>query len=385
MSEELNSRQVAFVVPHSPSVVGYDSINELLRYAEYHQRFCEVVSNRGGAVEFVALSAADHRPHGDYEFTIRRLPVTAGREFGRELSTTLARFPLRTNADTIHVHGYNQINFLQMVPALYRFDGQVVLHNHGGALNPSVRKHRVWYRLFARIIAPTADCVLSVNRREIENIVNFGVPPEKTRHLPNAVDTGLFSPATREVCRNRLELRDDRRYLLFVGRVTRNKGVVHLVNALGDLPDDVVLLLVYSGVNERTMSDVTRAVKSKGLEDRIRFVGAVDRSELPAYYGSADICVFPSIKEGFGIVVLEAMACARPVVGTTEHAAAGHLTDGETGIVVEPGSADELAGAVQSLLSDSSRADQIAETGRQRVLDRYTWERVADALVATYT
>lgn len=384
MGADLRDRSVAFVVPHSPSAVGYDDVGEFLRYAEYHRRFCHCAFDRGASVEFVLLSQDASGGTPDSDFPIRLLPVTAGTAFGREMSTELVRYLWTTDADVIHLHGYNQPNVLHLVPPLARFDGRTVAHNHGAALDTTPLKHRLWYRLFVRTVAPALDCVLSVNRKELEHLVEFGLPTEKAGHLPNAVDADLFSPGDRDASRVRLGLDDDRRYLLFVGRITEHKGVPYLVEALADLPSDVTLLLVYAGVDGETMTEVEGTVREEGLEDRVRFVGAVDRPDLPDYYNAADVCVFPSVTEGFGIVSLEAMACRRPVVGTTEHAAAGHLVHGETGMVAEPRSVESLVENVEALLSDAALAARIAETGRERVLDRYTWDAVCATLASIH-
>jgi glycosyltransferase involved in cell wall biosynthesis len=161
--------------------------------------------------------------------------------------------------------------------------------------------------------------------------------------------------------------------------------VPHLVEALSSLSSRVSLLLVYGGYDDEALADVERMVRKEEVAERVRFVGAVDESDLVDYYNAADACVFPSIAEGFGIVALEAMACRAPVIGTTKHAAAGHLVHGETGMVAETSSTDSLVENVEKVLSDADLASRIAETGRERVLEQYTWNRLGDTLAAVYT
>lgn len=379
----LDDVSVTVLIPHTPESVGYSSGEEFLSIATYHDRCCRELAARGADVELVYLG--DGPAPGRGEYAVRTMPTTTGSSFGRELSLRLYADLARTDRDILHVQGYNQPNIIPILCALALSDTRVVVQNHGGALDDDSLVHRTWRNILLPLIDISVDHVVSVNDVELKRLERSGVPSSKLKHVPNAVDTDLFTPMSRDRARDSLELEADARYILFVGKITRNKGVSTLVEAFAELPSNTRLLLVYSSAEATELSRVTDFVDRAGINDRVEFVGTVDHEHLPEYYNAADVCAFPSTNEGFGVVVLEAMACGTAVVGTTEHAAAGHLRDGRNGVVVEQDAPSELRDTLRTLLKDDSRRRTLADAGRQAVEREYTWDRVVTELVDVYT
>jgi len=230
----------------------------------------------------------------------------------------------------------------------------------------------------------TVDHFVSVNEQELQGLEHIGVPSSKLSHIPNAVDTSVFTPMNKVRSKMDLGLDSGNRYVLFVGKLTADKGASILVEAFAELPPEVHLLLVYSSVDQITLTKIRDLIEKNNLVDRVTFVGTVYNELLPVYYNAADLCAFPSRNEGFGVVVLEAMACETAVVGTTEHALAGHLRDGVNGAVVCPGAHSDLRDKLYELLRDKDRRRQLARRGREIVKKEYTWEIVIDEVVDTY-
>jgi glycogen synthase len=168
--------------------------------------------------------------------------------------------------------------------------------------------------------------------------------------------------------------------LLYVGRIDERKGIGTAVRALTDLPDEATLDLVGSG-DESELARLRDLVAELGVGDRVHFDSrVVDRARLHERYAQADVFVFPSTwDEPFGLVPLEAMACATPVVATGRGGSAEFLEDGRNCVLFTAGDPCALAGAVRRLAEDEGLRRRVVEQGLVTA-DDLTVDRLADAL-----
>lgn len=176
-----------------------------------------------------------------------------------------------------------------------------------------------------------------------------------------------------------------RRIVFSLGRMTYYKGFDVLIDAVRDLPDDVVVLVGGSG---ELLQSYRESVLSKGLVGRIEFVGRIADGDTPAYFKAAEAFCLASIvrAEAFGVVLLEAMAAGLPIV-TTEIPGSGVPwvnQHGVTGMNVPIGDAPALADALNSLLADRHRARVMGEAGRQRFLQHFTASKMVCATAGLY-
>ncbi len=193
-----------------------------------------------------------------------------------------------------------------------------------------------------------------------------GWAPHTVSVVPSGIDTQIFPPLPRPP-------RPWGGRLLYVGRLASAKGVTDAVDALLDLPDDATLRIVAADRPER-WAGLRAHLRSRGLTDRVTATTA-DRRGLVTEYRSADVVLFPSRwREPFGLVPLEAMACATPVVATGTGGSASYLLDGVNALLVPPGDAGGLAAAVGKLAGDADlRATLVAaglRTSRHHTIDR---------------
>lgn len=381
--EPLEGIAVTFVIPHTPESVGYDSGRQFLSLAAYHDNICTIVSELGANTELIFLSD-NSAPEWSNKYETKTESVTFGSSYGKEFSLPLYRKLAQTDADIVHVHGYNQLNVLPILASLATTESKVVVQNHGSALKYSSPTHWVWYQLLQFSFLFAVDVVSSVNENELKNLEQAGVDPEKLVHLPNAVDTDLFHPMDSEECRSTLSMNPHRKQLLFVGKINKNKGVSYLMRALSELPEDTQLTLVYSSVDEDEFARVKSILIKQELLHRVNFVGKVEQNQLAKYYNAADVSVFPSVNEGFGVVTLESMACGTPVVGTTEHASGGHLEHGENALIAEKESSSSLAENIGQLLASAELRECLGRRGIKTVQERYTWKQIGSKLANTY-
>ena len=172
-------------------------------------------------------------------------------------------------------------------------------------------------------------------------------------------------------------------FLSLLDRHHRYKGLEVLLRAAAGLP---FVRLRIGGAGEE-QEHYRRLAADLGLAGRAEFLGFVPEADLASFYGSCHAFMLPSTdarREGFGLVLLEAMACARPVITTPIAGMAGDIESREAGLLVPPGNPAALAAAVRRLQEDRASLAIMGSNGRRLVQERYTWARVADAYEAVY-
>ena len=194
--------------------------------------------------------------------------------------------------------------------------------------------------------------------RDVDEIVHPGVRVE--RFTP-------YAPAAFE---------RDGPVVMFVGRFDRAKGISDLLEAFSTLPDDVHLSLVGGNAG----AGIRRLIDTLDVGDRVTVTGEVPHEQLPQYYAAADVFCLPTKREGFGMVNLEAMACATPVVTTDLPGIRTYATDGENCLLVRPGDVDALSMQLSRLLSSPDLRERLGREGRATA-EKFTWTETARQLL----
>lgn len=192
-------------------------------------------------------------------------------------------------------------------------------------------------------------------------LIENGAAPERIRVIPYGTDLDWFKPA-------RIEQPVNRPFrLLFVGTVSQRKGVRYLVEALESLPPGAAELTICGRLADGA-SDL------KGTRAHVHLRAFVSSEDLLREFHSADVFVFPSLAEGFGHVLLEAMACGLPVISTTRTAASDLISDGREGFVTEPGDVSELVRCIEFFLRNPAQRIQMGLAARSRA-EEFTWAK----------
>jgi glycosyltransferase involved in cell wall biosynthesis len=238
-----------------------------------------------------------------------------------------------------------------------------------------------------RAVAGRVDRVVATSTDEVFELARLGAPRRRTTVVPCGVDTTKFSPD------GPAHPRSPRPRLVVLSRLVRRKGIDEVITALRRLPD--VELLVAGGPpgsegqgpaleNDPDARRLWQVAAAAGVADRVKLLGAVPRPEVPALLRSADAVVCVPWYEPFGIVPLEAMACGRAVVASAVGGIQDTVVDQVTGLLVPPRRPDVLAAALRGLLAAPTQALAFGIAGRDRVLARYGWDRIADCTLAVY-
>jgi D-inositol-3-phosphate glycosyltransferase len=229
-----------------------------------------------------------------------------------------------------------------------------------------------------RIIAPT--------EREKEYLIHYyGASPEAIRVKPCGVNLDLFRSIEKEIARNHLGFNGDE-IILFVGRIVPIKGIDKLLMAMTYLEKRKKTKLVVIGGDKHCQDEVDRLkalTKRLHIDDSVNFLGLVEQEELPYFYSAADLCVFPSHYESFGLVALESLACGTPVVATRVGGIEGVIKEGETGYIVKDNAPDRLADKITLMLSMSKAKEEAIDSIRESVT-RYSWANIAEAMAEEY-
>lgn len=172
-----------------------------------------------------------------------------------------------------------------------------------------------------------------------------------------------------------------RPYVLAVGNLEPRKNLPGLLRAFARLAPEVPHDLVLVGAEGWLTGEIHATLDELRLGGRVRMTGFVEDADLPAWYGAADLFVYPSLYEGFGLPVLEAMACGAPVV--TSNVSSLPEVAGDAALLVDPSDVDSIAEEMRRGLTDAALALDLRRRGQLRAAD-FTWDRTAEQTVAVY-
>jgi glycosyltransferase involved in cell wall biosynthesis len=162
--------------------------------------------------------------------------------------------------------------------------------------------------------------------------------------------------------------------------LTKQKSIDTLIDAVALVPD--VRLTIIGDGPER--AHLEQRAWDLNVQSRVEFLGALPQEQLPAHYATCGVFVLPSIREGMGLVLAEALLCGAPVIATNSGGVTDIVRDDETGLLFPERDARALANAIEKMLNDHALARRLAETGAARVHERYTSNRVAQQFIEIY-
>jgi phosphatidylinositol alpha-1,6-mannosyltransferase len=209
----------------------------------------------------------------------------------------------------------------------------------------------------------------------------WNLPPERIRIMYPGVDTGLFMPASNSMAVRKELGWKNRRVLLTVARLDKHKGHDQMILALDRIRQvvpDVLYAIVGDGAERPFLQEL---VGQQRLGQHVQFLGEVDDERLVRCYQQCDLFVLPNRQvgrdlEGFGMVLLEAQACAKPVVAGTSGGTAEAIRSPQTGLLVSCDGPHELAALLPELLADRARLERMGVAARQWVAERFDWARL---------
>lgn len=219
-------------------------------------------------------------------------------------------------------------------------------------------------------------------KRELQSL--FGLPFEKINVVPNGININMFSGVERDYDFRRQYALDNEKIILFMGRLVYEKGVQHLISAMPKILSgyhDAKLVIAGKG----GMTDELKAqVNSMGISNKVYFTGYMDSKQVCKMYKCADVSVFPSTYEPFGIVALEAMLSGTPVVVSDIGGLNEIVTHGENGMKSYAGNPNSIADSILELLYNPQLSQEVVKKAKNMVKNEYNWAKIAQDTHFTY-
>jgi len=240
---------------------------------------------------------------------------------------------------------------------------------------------RRYLQLFARMSLRRARRVIAVSESTKQDLVEiYDVSPAKIDVVHNGVDASYQPLPADQVAAFRQQQGLPERFVLFVGTLEPRKNVVRLIEAYARLPKERPPLVLVGGKGW-FYDEIFRRVEALELSDEVHFSGFVPAEDLPLWYNAADLFVYPSIYEGFGLPPLEAMACGTAVITST----ASSLPEvvGKAGKLVDPTDTEALASAMEEVLGDWELQVQMQAAGLVQAKG-FSWKETAEKTVESY-
>jgi alpha-maltose-1-phosphate synthase len=359
----------------------------------------DVYGGAGVHVEFLArelddlvdLSVASFADHGSWD----RLD-SANSALG-VLATDLSITAALSEVDLVHSHTWYANLAGHLTSLLYDVPHVVTTH--------SLEPLRPWkaeqlgggYALSSwaeRVAIEAADAVIAVSDGMRGDVLSAypDVDPDRVHVIHNGIDTELFTPEPDPEALSKIGIDPDQPVVVYVGRITRQKGLPHLLRAMREVRPEVQLVLAASAPDtDEIAREVDEGVAELAKQRTVvHLQNQIDRPEVIRLLSSASLFVCPSVYEPLGIVNLESMACETAVVASDVGGIPEVVVDGETGRLVHYDPDDAagfeagLAAAIDDLLSDPDRLHEMGRAGRERAVRDFAWPTIARQTVDLY-
>ncbi|HAJ33976.1 MAG TPA: hypothetical protein DCK79_11610 [Candidatus Atribacteria bacterium] len=246
------------------------------------------------------------------------------------------------------------------------------------------------------LILKRANAIIASTPQEVKNILDlYNVVGENIELIRAGVDERLFKPIEKTMAIKEIGL-DFKNIILFVGRITKAKGLRILIKALArvkrEFNKELKLFIIGGDISNAMHSEIEsnekkyikKLINKTNLSDEVIFLGPIEREKLPYYYSIADICVIPSLYESFGLVAVEAMACGTPVIASKVGGLAHTIKDGYSGLHFIPGRSDRLAKKILGIITDSERLKEMGVNARIRTAREFGLERTVRQIKELY-
>ena len=288
--------------------------------------------------------------------------------------------------DVIHAHDWLVTYAAKSLKNAYDIPIVATIHATEAGRNSGIHDETQRYINDTEWLLTYEATEVIVNSNYMKNEIQrlFGLPFDKINVIPNGINLSNFTGIERDYDFRRQYAMDNEKIILYVGRLVYEKGVQHLIAAMPKILsnyNDAKLIIAGRG---GMMDDLRAEASNLGLNDKIYFTGYLNSKQVQKMYKCADVAVFPSTYEPFGIVALEAMLAGVPTVVSDVGGLDEIVTHGVDGMKSYAGNANSIADSVTALLYDHQLATNVSKKAKQKVKDQFNWEKIAQDTHFTY-
>ena len=292
--------------------------------------------------------------------------------------------------DIIHAHWAIPSGFIgTLVKSFTNTPLVITMHGRDVYLNPEVGfivPNIRYIKPFLKKSLKSADKLIAISKDCYNHAKKAGAPEENMSVIYNGVDTDRFYPNKndRKKILEKLSIPANAKIILTVRSLNYRKGIDVLIDAMPKIlknNKNTYLLIAGDGPEKQNLKKLQKKLE---LEDKIIFLGHIPNEKLPMYENSCDLFVIPSREEGFGVAAAEAMACGKPVVGTTAGGLKETIKHGVTGLLVEPDNFEQLANSIIKILKDKKLSEKLSKNALEKIEKDYNWMNIAKETIQLY-
>ncbi|MEM2218470.1 MAG: glycosyltransferase family 4 protein [Thermoproteota archaeon] len=292
--------------------------------------------------------------------------------------------------DVIHIHDFRTFQSLIVYYYARKHGVPYVLQAHGSTPRTGSWKTLkiIYDTFFGYKLLKNTSKVVALNQFEAEQYKRMGVPEEKIAVIPNGIDLSEYSNLPpKGLFKNKYNIPGEKKIILYLGRIHRIKGIDFLIKAYAYLTKEIGCkdaILVIVGPDDGYLNEAKTLAKTLNVEGSVTFTGPLyGRDKLEAYV-DAEFYVSSSRYEAFPMTILEAYACAKPVIASNLGGLKDLVLNGETGLLFETGNFRQLAENMLYLLNNEEKTLEMGLNGRAFVEKNFSIEKVVDRLERLY-
>lgn len=288
--------------------------------------------------------------------------------------------------DVIHAHDWLVAYSAKSIKESYNISLISTIHATESGRNSGIHDETQRYINDSEWMLTYESSEVIVNSNYMKNEVQrlFGLPYDKINVIPNGVNLQLFSNVNIDYDFRRQYAMDNEKIILYVGRLVYEKGIQNLIAAMPKILDryhDSKLIICGRG---GMIDELREQVKYLGIENKVYFAGYCDSKKMQKMYKCADVAVFPSTYEPFGIVAIESMLSGTPTIVSDVGGLNEIIEHGVTGMKSYAGNANSIADSVLSLLFDPKLCANISQNAIKKVKENYNWSKITDSTYYVY-
>ena len=288
--------------------------------------------------------------------------------------------------DVIHAHDWLVAYSAKSIKESYNIPLISTIHATESGRNSGIHDETQRYINDSEWMLTYESSEVIVNSNYMKNEVQrlFGLPYDKINVIPNGVNLQLFSNVNVDYDFRRQYAMDNEKIILYVGRLVYEKGIQNLIAAMPKILDryhDSKLIICGRG---GMIDDLREQVKYLGIDNKVYFAGYCDSKKMQKMYKCADVAVFPSTYEPFGIVAIESMLSGTPTIVSDVGGLNEIVEHGVTGMKSYAGNANSIADSVLSLLFDPKLCANISQNAIKKVKENYNWAKITDNTYYVY-
>ena len=288
--------------------------------------------------------------------------------------------------DVIHAHDWLVAYISKSIKESYNIPLISTIHATESGRNSGIHDETQRYINDSEWMLTYESSEVIVNSNYMKNEVQrlFGLPYDKINVIPNGVNLQLFSNVNVDYDFRRQYAMDNEKIILYVGRLVYEKGIQNLIAAMPKILDryhDSKLIICGRG---GMIDDLREQVKYLGIDNKVYFAGYCDSKKMQKMYKCADVAVFPSTYEPFGIVAIESMLSGTPTIVSDVGGLNEIVEHGVTGMKSYAGNANSIADSVLALLFDPKLCANISQNAIKKVKENYNWAKITDNTYYVY-